>query len=166
MKHLCLSSMFLLLAVSIHAQEISASVLAAGGGFGSNSSGMLSYTVGEMTAVATFVSPAAFLTQGFQQPWDLKTQVIDVSGSALSVGVYPNPNNGTFTVQTVTGERIPLSMHLHSLLGTEVHTTDFLQDTEEHLEHISVTHLPAGMYILSVRDHQQVLSLAKIQIIR
>src|SRR3954466_7249737 len=81
-----------LLALGLNAQMLTPQVLAVTGGFASNANGSLSYTVGEMTMVQTFSANGSILTQGFQQPNDNITGLIELSrGETGSFVLYPNP---------------------------------------------------------------------------
>jgi len=74
------------------AQMLTPTVIASTGGFSSNANGSLSYTVGEMTMVQTFSANGNILTQGFQQPNEVLTGLIDLTqGQFGSFVVYPNP---------------------------------------------------------------------------
>ena len=77
---------------NLNAQSLSPSVIASTGGFSSNSNYSVSYTVGEMTMVQTFSASGNILTQGFQQPNDVATALLEISGNSTGdFAVYPNP---------------------------------------------------------------------------
>jgi len=79
-------------ATLLNAQMLTPTVIASTGGFTSNANGSLSYTVGEMTMVQTFTANGNILTQGFQQPEDNLTGLIDITQDEFgSFVVYPNP---------------------------------------------------------------------------
>src|SRR5437899_12474793 len=79
-------------ALASNAQSLSPTVIASTGGFSSNANGSLSYTVGEMTMVQTFSANGNILTQGFQQPNENVTGLLDITKDDFgSFVVYPNP---------------------------------------------------------------------------
>ena len=69
---LCNSFLFLFSLMPIYSksQSISAQVMASTGGYGTNATGSLSFTIGE-TNTQTLSSATHMLTQGFQQPFEL-----------------------------------------------------------------------------------------------
>jgi len=99
-----LSTFFsVLIASSIHAQTLSPSVVASGGGYASNATGSLSSTIGEPVNT-TLTSGSIMLTQGFQQSYkmtlNLKAYIEGyyVSGGMMknvlyNEGVTNNPGN-------------------------------------------------------------------------
>jgi hypothetical protein len=132
------------------AQSISPSVISTAGGLASNGGGSLSYTVGEMAMIETFSAKAHFLTQGFQQPWDFITTVDDPS-SSIGIGVYPNPASGFFYVQLQSNLFTKAQLSMTDVLGSQVYF-DIAEISSAVLVHqISTTHLPAGIYVLSIK---------------
>ncbi len=74
-----------------NAQTLSPSVISSGGGYSTHPGGSLSYTVGEMSMVQTFAAGNTVLTQGFQQPTDKLTALVDMTRDAFgSFAVYPS----------------------------------------------------------------------------
>ena len=82
MKKLSFVFAMALVSLGISAQSLTPTVIASTGGFSSNANGSLSYTVGEMTMVQTFSANNNILTQGFQQPTNNVTGIIDLSQEA------------------------------------------------------------------------------------
>jgi hypothetical protein len=102
-----LLSTFISVGFCVSAQSVSPSVIASGGTYATSTSGSLSYTVGELSAVTTLSSGASILTQGFQQAdIDQGNAILDLeSNEKGSMIVYPNPAEQTFTV----GYKFPVS---------------------------------------------------------
>ncbi len=72
-------------------------VVSSGGESYTNSSGQIDYTIGE-TIIETISDSANQLTQGFHQPVIQVTEIGDQS-SDIGMIVYPNPTNGSLTIQ-------------------------------------------------------------------
>ena len=139
-----------LLIGTVSAQTVSPSVISTAGGLAANASGSLSYTVGEMAMIETFAGPTNFLTQGFQQPWELITAVHD---DPLPVGlrVYPNPTDHYFYVRTVYDEPVTFRLNIINVFGQSV-----LQAIHEHtgkttIQSVYAGHLPAGIYLVTLQ---------------
>lgn len=90
-----LSSTFItviILSLAAHAQTVSPTILAASDGFFYTAGGSISYTVGEMTMVQTFSGAGHILTQGFQQPSDIPTDLPAIKSCETGdLILYPNP---------------------------------------------------------------------------
>jgi hypothetical protein len=88
----------LLVAITtLSSQSLSPTVIASAGDTYSHPTASISFTVGELAAVATEISPEAIFTQGFQQPWEITTSVeVDVPTGAFLI--FPNPTYGDFTI--------------------------------------------------------------------
>jgi hypothetical protein len=99
----CILCILVTTGYQISAQSLSPQVVASSGGYYTNTSGSLSFTVGE-TNIQTLSSPNHLLTQGFQQP--LEINLLNVKaflegyyvGAGMmndvlyNQGVYPNPS--------------------------------------------------------------------------
>lgn len=142
-----------LLLGTLSAQTVSPSVISTAGGLATNAAGSLSYTVGEMAMIETFTGPANFLTQGFQQPWDLITAVHD---DPLQIGlqVYPNPTDNYFYVRTDYDQGATFRLTLSNVFGQAV-----VQATHEHtgrttIQSVYAGNLPAGLYLVTLQPDQ------------
>ena len=162
---------FLLLSAGFTtAQQLSPSVVSSSGGFYSNGSGMLSFTTGEMSAVETFTSLANILTQGFQQPSDIGTYVIDHPGITFSFGVYPNPSDGNINLVTESRDQVDLIVRVANLLGRTLMQEDIHHQGELEVHPLDLVHAPAGIYLLTLaiktNDFIETEQTIKIEIIR
>jgi len=72
-------------------------VVSSGGESYTNASGQIDYTIGE-PLIETIGDSASQLTQGFHQPVIQVTEIGDQS-SDIGMIVYPNPTNGSLTIQ-------------------------------------------------------------------
>ena len=112
-------------AVSISGQQLTPFVVSSSGGFYSNSAGMLSFTSCELTAVETYVSPSAILTQGFQQTWDVGTYIAEQPLQNFSFVIYPNPSDGYFNLITETEVNEYIEVKILDVLGREIFKTSY-----------------------------------------
>jgi hypothetical protein len=83
--------MILLMCGSLFGLAEAQEVIATSGDVFENSSGSISFTVGE-TVTETLGSAATVLTQGFQQPFDLNIESVGDLFD-LNLSVFPNPAN-------------------------------------------------------------------------
>jgi hypothetical protein len=134
----------------VQSQTLSPTVISSSGGFYSNGSGMLSFTVAEMTMVETFTQPGNILTQGFQQPEDYVTGIVetpDVSGNTL---IYPNPTNGSFVLSYMNNDNSETTIRLYNLAGQIVMEKQVLQSAGLNTVNFDISSFSQGMYIMEL----------------
>ncbi|MGD0712171.1 MAG: T9SS type A sorting domain-containing protein [Bacteroidales bacterium] len=135
---------------SASSQTLSPTVISSSGGFYNNSSGMLSFTVAEMTMVQTFIQSANILTQGFQQPEDYTVGIVEtpvVSGNLL---IYPNPTNGSFVLSFTGNDNTETSIRIFNLAGQLVMEKQVTQSTGLNTIKFDISAYSQGMYILQL----------------
>ena len=152
MKKFSFLALIAFLSIAAKAQMLTPTVIASTGGFASNANGSLSYTVGEMTMVQTFTANGNILTQGFQQPNDNVTGLIDITQDEFgSFVLYPNPavDNMWFGFQLPEAGKVEIVMY--DALGQKVkdvfHTS---YDTGKIVEQVNVSLYAAGVYLLTM----------------
>ncbi len=156
----------------MNAQMLTPTVIASTGGFSSNANGSLSYTVGEMTMVQTFSANGNILTQGFQQPNDNITGLIDLTQDAFgSFVIYPNPavDNMWFGFQLPEAGKVQIT--LYDAIGqkiSDVYHTSY--DNGKIVEQLNVSMYAAGVYMLTMtfvsdKDGKSHISTKKFQVI-
>ncbi|MGD0710559.1 MAG: T9SS type A sorting domain-containing protein [Bacteroidales bacterium] len=132
----------------VSSQTLSPTVVSSSGGFVSNSAGMLSYTVAEMTMVQTFIQSANILTQGFQQPEDMsvgiKESIVDAGGTLI----YPNPTNGSFTLSYYNYDNSQTEINLYNMLGQILLTKTVSQTVGLNTQKFDISTYSQGMYFL------------------
>jgi hypothetical protein len=159
-------------AIGLSAQMLTPTVISSTGGFSSNANGSLSYTVGEMTMVQTFSANGNILTQGFQQPNDNVTGLIDLTQDEFgSLVVYPNPavDNMWFGFQLPEEGRVQIA--LYDVLGqkiSDLYNANY--DNGKIVEQVNVSTYAAGVYMLtmnfvSAKDGKTHVSSKKFQVI-
>lgn len=152
MKKIFLFLSVTLAGFSIKAQQLTPTVIASTGGFSSNANGSLSYTVGEMTMVQTFSANGNILTQGFQQPNDNVTGLIDLTRDEFgSFVVYPNPAVDNLWFGFQFAEEGKADIVLYDAIGQKIadviHTS---YNNGKIVEQLNVSAYAAGVYILTL----------------
>jgi hypothetical protein len=161
-----------LLSSGLNAQMLTPTVISSTGGFSSNANGSLSYTVGEMTMVQTFTANGNILTQGFQQPTDRITGLIDFTKDEFgSFVVYPNPavDNVWFGLQLPESGKVTIA--LFDVLGqkvAEVYNSNYTNGKV--VEQTNVSSYAAGFYLLTMtftseKDNKVHVTTKKFQVI-
>ncbi len=152
MKKISLFLSVVLAGFSLKAQQLTPTVIASTGGFSSNANGSISYTVGEMTMVQTFSANGNILTQGFQQPNDNVTGLIDLTKDEFgSFVVYPNPAVDNLWYGFQFPEEGKADIVLYDAIGQKIsdvmHTS---YDNGKIVEQLNVSAYAAGLYILTI----------------
>lgn len=147
---LILLAVFGLLSFSAQPQTLSPHVVSSSGGFYSNSSGMLSFTVAEMTMVQTFTSAANMLTQGFQQPEDYFVGIDEIPYVSEDVLIYPNPTNGSFVLSYQSDDNLETSIRIYNLAGKLVLEKQVSQPAGLNTIDFDISTYSMGMYILEL----------------
>ncbi len=73
-------------------------VIATSGGTGQNTSGTITYTLGELV-IETYSGTDKKLTQGFQQSRLIITAVSEIKGLSYTVTAYPNPTTNFIKIK-------------------------------------------------------------------
>lgn len=132
-------------------QSLSPTVLASAGGYASAGGVSLSYTVGEMAMVETFTSSNTILTQGFHQPEQNITKILEADKTDFgSFAVYPNPA----TAEVFFGYEFPqegrVEVTLYNNLGQVVQNvfTDNEYNSGKTINSFNCSLLAAGNYMM------------------
>ena len=152
MKKIFLFLSIVVAGFSLKAQQLTPTLIASTGGFSSNANGSISYTVGEMTMVQTFSANGNILTQGFQQPNDNVTGLIDLTKDEFgSFVVYPNPAVDNLWYGFQFPEEGKADIVLYDAIGQKIsdvmHTS---YDNGKIVEQLNVSAYAAGVYILTI----------------
>lgn len=146
---------------SAFAQKLGPEVISTGGGFYSSSSGSLSISVGEMTAVNTISNSANIFTQGFQQPLGFTTG-IETYAANTNFTFFPNPVSSNLFIEANTETVEDIEFHVFSSIGQTI-TVSLLQKSEK-IWVLDVKDLPEGLYFVQVKsgDNTNSFSIRKI----
>ncbi|MDF1574503.1 MAG: T9SS type A sorting domain-containing protein [Bacteroidales bacterium] len=129
-------------------------LVAASGASFHNSSGYLSFSIGECV-ISTHASPGAILTQGFHQT-RLRTGVPVVSQPEIQMSVFPNPVKDHLFLQI--GDPQGFQYMLYDILGEMVERGEVLGEQTS----IDFSSLAPAMYILKVTDKKKESRLFQI----
>lgn len=170
-KRLLLFPILFVFSYSVFGQQLTPMVVSSSGGTYNNSDGMLSFTTGEMSVIETLSSSSFFLTQGFQQPWEMSTSISSVPESDLLFGIQPNPSNGYFWMISKSESPGRIHWNIVNVLGKEILQGEFEHTGNITAEPINLTSAPSGTYFISMTIQSQAtqpsaLLVYKIQIIR
>jgi Secretion system C-terminal sorting domain len=171
-RNLCLAVSGLLMMVRLGtAQSLVPTVVSTSGGFYSNSAGMLSFTIGELSAVETYSTPSVILTQGFQQSWDFGTAVEENTKAEFSFDVIPNPSDGYFELYTKSDVNGEMNAKIVDVLGKEIAHFTFYHEGLIHVQSIDLTGVSQGLYFVvlttqSTSVHKGNSIVRKIQIVK
>lgn len=138
-----------LLPAGIQAQSTTPQVVATGGDFYSNASGMLSLTVGELTAIETFSNGVGVLTQGFQQPEAQGVGVHPPEPGHLSFSFWPNPARDQVWLQFSAPANGEMTVQLYNALGQQLSSPLTLMVASGLVkQQVSLAGLAQGVYYL------------------
>ena len=140
-------------------QSLQPMVIASGSGTGIANAQQLDWTIGQV-AYLTASSATNHLTQGFQQPAELSTPVIDLRPD-WTINVFPNPAS---EIIYLSAEQIPaFSKARYDLIDLQgrILLHGLIQDP---LQEIDVNHLPASMYFLRISDETGISTTIKLHI--
>lgn len=122
-----------------------------------NPTGSISFTIGEGVA-QTLSNGDKILTQGFQQANITVSIISELKNIGFEISVFPNPVSDELTLK-LSDENIPgLQFLLCDMNGKLI-----LQKSMNGLiTKIPVNQLPAGLYIIKVKDSTKELKIFKI----
>lgn len=137
----------------LRAQEV---VATAGSTLG-NSSGSISYTIGEGVA-QTFTIGDKTLTQGFHQTTISVKIISELKDPDFSVSVFPNPASDMLTLRLTKGNILGLQYFLYDINGNLITQKNLESDETT----VAVDQLAKGIYIIKVQDSKRELKTFKI----
>jgi hypothetical protein len=130
-------------------------VISSSGGFLSNSNGSISFTLGECVT-NTYNSPNLILTQGFQQPFVISSDIRDLMNPGIEMDVFPNPVKEDIILKVKDPRG--LSYILYDMNGVILDQNDINKnETAISFENL----VPAG-YIIKVLRNKEEMKTFKI----
>ena len=93
----------------------------------------------------------------------LQITVVNTTGisdleQSLDLGIYPNPNNGVFTLELSTQEEMYINIYVYNANNAIVYTSENLHLNGRHTEQINLSNLAKGMYTLTIESKRRMLS--------
>jgi len=142
-RRLC-AALFVMVTQACISQTTTPEILTTSGGYQSNASASLSWTLGE-PIIETGNSPSNFLTQGFQQPADIIITTVDNTQNPKgNVTAYPNPASSLIYVSGTSNQ--PMLAEVYDLTGQMVCKKTI--STEDNS--LNVGNLSNSIYLLKV----------------
>lgn len=132
-------------------------VLSSSGASGQNSSGSISYSLGELV-IDTKVNGTTIITQGFQQTQIIVTAIAEPSVTGFSMAVFPNPTNDFVTLKIENGEILNLEFVLFDSHGRFL-LKEQLTGSEKK---VSFEQLNPGAYFIKIVENGMELQTFKI----
>lgn len=136
-------------------------ILSSSGETGQNSSGSISYTLGELV-ITTQTNGTNAITQGFHQTQIIVTEVLELSDPGFAISVFPNPTNDFVTLKIEKGETRNMTFILFDAQGKFL-LQEIVTDTEQQ---VSFEQLNPGSYFIKVvkdRTDIKTLKIVKTQ---
>lgn len=155
-------------------QTLTPTVIASAGNYVAAGGISLSYTVGELAAIQTFKSAndSIILTQGFQQPNDILSGILDVEKEAEGAfSVYPVPAATVLWYGYEFNEPGKVEVSMYDLLGQKlpfIFTEAYSSGKQIH--NLDCSSFASGTYFLtanfSPNQGKQVVLTKKIEILK
>lgn len=137
--------------IFLHTAEIYAQkTLVSLGGSASNSSGSISYSVGQIDFASASVSNKGSISLGVQQPL-MVSPITGIKGTenlSIDCSLYPNPSADFVVLNWNDSEAKTLNYKITDISGKTI----LAQTTAENQSQIDVKTLTIGTYIISVAD--------------
>jgi len=132
-------------------------VISSSGETGQNSSGTISYTLGEMV-IATQTNGINTITQGFHQTQLIVTAIQEHSDPGFSITAFPNPTNDFVILKIEKGESRNIEFIVFDALGKTL-LKEKLTDSEQK---VTFKLLNAGNYFIKVLKNKIEVKIFKI----
>jgi|WetSurMetagenome_2_1015567.scaffolds.fasta_scaffold406275_2 hypothetical protein len=152
-----MKKIFFILAITYCSGLLGQQVVTTAGNTYANSSGGISYTIGEGIS-ETLSSGNITLTQGFQQPNIFVSLVREIKNSGLSVLVYPNPTSGIVKLKIEAG-LLPGMQYLLFDTNGKLLSQKKVESSETE---ISLSEFQPGIYFMKIQTGITELKTFKI----
>jgi hypothetical protein len=141
--------------IQLQSQSLSPWVISSAGGYASNASYSVSWTLGEI-AVTTISNASYSLGQGFQNGVSIATGIDDMENLIWSFQLYPNPVKDRLYISFELAEPTDIVIEVLDLAGRKflVHEYDRLTGRAE--KNLDVSTFDQGLYLLHIysKDYQ------------
>jgi hypothetical protein len=132
-------------------------VIATSGNTISNSQGEVSYTVGQIVFTTNTASEGS-IAQGVHQTYDSETLSNSEPTVNFEVLIYPNPTKNDINIKVNSSVQNNLNYELFDIQGRIIHS----QRVEFDNTKISLSTLPASIYLLQIKSDNKILKTFKI----
>jgi Ig-like domain CHU_C associated/Secretion system C-terminal sorting domain/PKD-like domain len=117
-----------------------------GAKFAPTASGVFSVTGRDAYSCTNTASQVVVVNECNVQPIGIKEEV----SSLQQITVYPNPNNGTFSISVKNAKFKELTIVVVNMLGSEVFTASDKNNSTEYRAEVNLETLPKGVYYLKL----------------
>lgn len=147
-KGLVFTYLMLLLSVSLGAQTITRQVISSIGSSTTSTGNYVSHTIGQPTPPSSTTNNNLALRQGFEQPPKIK--IIKKTDTFISLNIFPNPNDGAFTLTVDTKEENETyTYEIYDLVGKLMQTGSGIGRNERFIKLPSST--GRSVYLIKVK---------------
>lgn len=153
MKKQLLTSIFLLIFLSVQAQE----AVSSGGGFDDTGEISVSWTIGEIFTEA-LSSEDVLLTQGQQQPGLKIINGVEKNQLDYSISAYPNPTPDFLALAVLGTNDRDLTFAIYNASGVVVRNQEPLRNNAS----VSMAEFPAGIYIIAIHNRNETVKSFKV----
>jgi hypothetical protein len=152
-----MKTIFFIIAITYCSGLLSQQVVTTAGSTLSNSSGGISYTIGEGIS-ETLSTGDITLTQGYQQSNIFVSLVSELKDAGLSVIIYPNPTRGDLKLN-INDYTMPGLQYLLLDSNGKLLTQ---KKIESYLTEVSMSQLRSGVYFIKIQAGTRELKTFKI----
>jgi len=154
-KILIFVSLLSIMGFSLKAQLLKPTVVSSAGSVYKNSTGIISFTVAEMSMIYTLWGPVNsnfILTHGFQQPEEFFVSVPEKTAQKDKAIIYPNPTSGKFSIKYSAVKSCETVFQLYNLVGQIVYTKSISQIKGQNNIQLDISKFSKGMYFLELKE--------------
>jgi hypothetical protein len=151
----------LLITLVSFGQTLERQTIGASGTDFSNSSIIVSQTVGEL-AVTSFSNSSIVVMEGFQQNTPISTSLIELEVQ-VEVKAYPNPTSDFLDIKINSEESLTLSIEIRDITGRKLHfQKENVRVNGSYLESLDLSNLSSGNYLVSLLSKNAQIGSFKI----
>jgi hypothetical protein len=139
-------------ASTLQAQSLDRFVIGTTGGFGTNATNEVEFTVGELVTT-TIESGTIILNQGFHQTNPQYNTSLEPEAASVSYLLYPNPTTGSTTLELESPEPVAINLEIWDARGRKTHLpAESHSFTGKKVIHLDLSSVAEGIYMLRFSD--------------
>lgn len=154
----------ILLTQTVFAQQLTPSVISAGGKQVATGNVFYSYTIGEL--VTPLASNNVVLTQGFEQPAEISIEenLADTTETNFILKAYPNPTNSFVNINiTSQYEILDIKTQTFDITGKQIYLSSEIYRSENYgIAKLDFSNLQIGQYFVKIIINQEKIFSYKI----
>ena len=106
----------------------------------------------------TYLDELGFLPETYGMTVSNEEEIL-----ASDLVVYPNPNNGSFTIKATIAENTPVRVEIINMVGSKVYDKEVRPFAGQLEADVDISRMNAGVYILQVRQGSKVSSFKMVK---